>query len=243
MTDSVTQLLIAGLVGTASGADASIWGMYKDAPHEGFAWPRFLRSILIGAAAAVALQRLLRLDLPRLAILKTYPLSGAKLVAAEIAGTTVLHSISIWAVMIVPVMMLLFNPSMFESVERITIFLLSAAVAVPAVNSLTFTIQNGAALMFPSWVRMGVDSRGFETMGQNLLTMGATTLLSAVALVFPVGLGVLIAWLGATWLGSWSVFAAAVAGSTLLFAELWPVIFWLGSVFDLTDVSEVAPSQ
>ena len=64
MTDSVAQLLSAGLIGTASGADASIWGMYKDAPHEGFGWPRFLRSILIGAAAAVSIQLLLRLDLP-----------------------------------------------------------------------------------------------------------------------------------------------------------------------------------
>jgi ABC-2 type transport system permease protein len=92
-------------------------------------------------------------------------------------------------------------------------------------------------------VRMGVDQRGFETMGQNLLTMGATTLLSAVALVFPVGLGALIAWLGAGWLGWWSVLAATLAASALLAAELWPVIFWLGSVFDRTDVSDVAPSQ
>ncbi|MDQ6613029.1 MAG: putative ABC exporter domain-containing protein, partial [Gemmatimonadota bacterium] len=33
----------------------------------------------------------LRLDLPRLAMLKTYPLPGARLVAAEIAGVTFLH--------------------------------------------------------------------------------------------------------------------------------------------------------
>lgn len=185
----------------------------------------------------------LRLDLPRLAILKTYPLSGAKLVAAEIAGTTLLHTLSIWTIMIVPLVMLVMDPSMFVSVQGLAVYLLSSAIAVPAVNSLTFTIQNGAALMFPSWVRMGVDSRGFETMGQNLLTMGATTLLSAVALVFPVGLGVLIVWLGSTWLGPWAVLAACAAGSALLFAELWPVIFWLGSVFDRIDVSEVSPSQ
>lgn len=185
----------------------------------------------------------LRLDLPRLAILKTYPLSGAKIVAAEIAGTTFLHSLSIWTIMIVPIVMLIFNPSMFESVGRLSITVASVAIAIPAINALTFTIQNAAALMFPSWVRMGVDSRGFETMGQNLLTMGASLLVSAVALVFPVGLGVLIAWLGATWIGNWSLLAGATFGSVLLFAELWPVIFWLGSVFDRTDVADVAPSQ
>jgi ABC-2 type transport system permease protein len=185
----------------------------------------------------------LRLDLPRLAILKTYPLSGAKLVAAEIASTTLLHSLSIWVIMIVPIVMMIFNASMFDSLQRSGIFLVSAALAVPAINLLTFTIQNGAALMFPSWVRLGTESRGFETMGQNLLTMGATTLLSAVALVFPVGLGVLIIWLGTRWLGPWAVLVASLSASALLLAELWPVIFWLGSVFDRTDVSEVAPSQ
>lgn len=185
----------------------------------------------------------LRLDLPRLAILKTYPLSGAKLVAAEIASTTLLHSVSIWMLMIVPLVMISLNPSLFDSIHRTAIYLLAAAIIVPAVNLLTFTIQNGAALMFPSWVRMGVEARGFETMGQNLLTMGATTLLSAVALVFPAGLAILIVWLGTTWLGPWAVLAAAVFGSALLVAELWPVIFWLGSVFDRTDVSDVSPSQ
>ena len=65
MTEGMIQLVIAALVGVASGADASIWGMYKDAPHEGFGWPRFLRSIVIGAAAAIVIQLVLVLDLPR----------------------------------------------------------------------------------------------------------------------------------------------------------------------------------
>ncbi|MBC8088797.1 MAG: hypothetical protein H7Z40_16145, partial [Phycisphaerae bacterium] len=55
---------IAALVGVASGADAAIWGMYKDAAHEGFFWPRFFRSILLGSAAAVAIQAMLSLNLP-----------------------------------------------------------------------------------------------------------------------------------------------------------------------------------
>ncbi len=65
MNDHVMILLVAALVGTAAGADASIWGMYKDAVHEGFSWARFSRSIVIGAAAAGILQHLLALDLPR----------------------------------------------------------------------------------------------------------------------------------------------------------------------------------
>lgn len=60
---TATEIGLAALVGVASGADAAIWGMYKDAAHEGFYWPRFFRSILLGGAAAVALQWLLSLEL------------------------------------------------------------------------------------------------------------------------------------------------------------------------------------
>ncbi len=65
MNDHVMMLFTAALVGIAAGADAAIWGMYKDAVHEGFRWSRFARSIVIGAAAAVAIQQLLALDVPR----------------------------------------------------------------------------------------------------------------------------------------------------------------------------------
>ena len=54
---------IAAIVGVLSGAHASIWGMYKDAPHEGFGRLRFLRSVIIGASCAMALQMMLALPL------------------------------------------------------------------------------------------------------------------------------------------------------------------------------------
>ena len=58
------MLILAILIGTLSGTHAAIWGMYKDAIHEGFAWPRFMRSVLVGAASAAVLQMTLRLPLP-----------------------------------------------------------------------------------------------------------------------------------------------------------------------------------
>ena len=181
----------------------------------------------------------LRQDLPRLAILKAYPLSGARIVAAEIAGVTILHTISIWVLMVVPVTLFLTKPSSFDDKLQLPVVLAAIALAIPAMNALMFTLHNGAALLFPSWVRLGTEPRGFETMGQSLLTILATMLAAAVALVFPVGLGVLILWLGSTALGSLSILVAALLGAVLLMAELWPVIFWLGSVFDKTEVTDV----
>ena len=57
-------LLLAALVGLSSGAHASIWGMYKDAIHEGFSAPRFARSVVLGSLAAVVLQSVFSLPLP-----------------------------------------------------------------------------------------------------------------------------------------------------------------------------------
>ena len=121
--------------------------------------------------------------------------------------------------------------------------LAAIALVIPAINALMFTLYNGAALLFPSWVRLGTEQRGFETMGQSLLTMLATSLAAAVALVFPIGIAVLTFWLGSTVLGPGRILVAALLGASLLFAELWPVIFWLGSVFDKTEVTDVSTAQ
>lgn len=57
------DLIVAVVVGLIAGTHVSTWGMYKDAIHEGFTWPKYFRSIVIGALVAVVLQSVLRLDL------------------------------------------------------------------------------------------------------------------------------------------------------------------------------------
>lgn len=57
-------LAIATLVGLLSGAHAAIWGMYKDSMYEGFGLICFVRSIVVGALAAVGIQSVLHLPLP-----------------------------------------------------------------------------------------------------------------------------------------------------------------------------------
>ena len=57
-------LAIAAVVGALAGTHAAIWGMYKDAIHEGFTRRRFARSIVVGALVAVALQAAFALGIP-----------------------------------------------------------------------------------------------------------------------------------------------------------------------------------
>src|SRR5690606_10197261 len=58
----VSTLPLALGLGLAAGAHTATWGMYKDAPHEGFTWRRYARSILLSGAIAPALHLALGLD-------------------------------------------------------------------------------------------------------------------------------------------------------------------------------------
>lgn len=64
ITQLIPPLAVAATVGLLSGAHSAIWGMYKDAVHEGFAGSKFARSMLIGAIGALVVQTMLGLSLP-----------------------------------------------------------------------------------------------------------------------------------------------------------------------------------
>ncbi|HEX2249964.1 MAG TPA: hypothetical protein VHH32_06415 [Gemmatimonadales bacterium] len=58
----MTNILAAILVGLLSGLHVASWGMYKDAPHEGFELRKYLRSILVGVGLGAAAGAVLPLD-------------------------------------------------------------------------------------------------------------------------------------------------------------------------------------
>ncbi len=49
----MTHLPIALLIGICAGLHTATWGMYKDAPHEGFTWFRYFRSPMVGFVMAL----------------------------------------------------------------------------------------------------------------------------------------------------------------------------------------------
>lgn len=54
--------LVAALIGLLAGAHAATWGMYKDAPHEGFSPRKYIRSPILAAFLGVAVQFATSLD-------------------------------------------------------------------------------------------------------------------------------------------------------------------------------------
>ena len=51
----MTGLFFALGTGLAAGLHSATWGMYKDAPHEGFKWSTYVRSPILAAAIALAI--------------------------------------------------------------------------------------------------------------------------------------------------------------------------------------------
>jgi len=47
------EWLIALALGLTAGLHTSTWGMFKDSPHEGFTWPKYFRSTILGGLIAI----------------------------------------------------------------------------------------------------------------------------------------------------------------------------------------------
>lgn len=56
------NFLIAIVVGLTAGAHSSTWGMYKDAPYEGFTYRKYFRSILLSGLLGVAIWVVTQMD-------------------------------------------------------------------------------------------------------------------------------------------------------------------------------------
>ena len=59
------NFVIALLTGAASGAHTSTWGMYKDIPYEGFTYPKYFRSTIIGILVAIIIWQITGLDISK----------------------------------------------------------------------------------------------------------------------------------------------------------------------------------
>lgn len=59
------QIYIALILGLIAGLHTSTWGMYKDAPYEGFSWRKYFRSTIISGLVAVAVHLITKLDLTK----------------------------------------------------------------------------------------------------------------------------------------------------------------------------------
>src|SRR5207244_4161800 len=110
----------------------------------------------------------LRLDLPRIEVLKSYPLSGEGIVAAEIAAPLVL--IAALEILSVGCAWVLASVSgKINGTIGAQFAICALLLAVPIV-ALQLVLRNAIPVIFPAWAaRAKEDPRGFVLTGQRLL--------------------------------------------------------------------------
>lgn len=181
----------------------------------------------------------LRSDLLQVDLLRAYPLRGWAIVLVEtVASTSVLCALEL-AMLVFAYCALLGNPTFDVPADERTLLLAAAFVLLPPITFSAMLLQNGAALLYPAWVRLGMAQRGVEALGQNLLATVAFVVILAVLFAGPAAVGWLVFEGLAPAAGDWALVPAAVAGLALLAGELTLLVRWLGRVFEHTDAASV----
>lgn len=185
----------------------------------------------------------LRQDLLQLDQLRSYPLRGSTILAAEIASTVVILTAMQYGFLVLAAFLASYD---IRASVPLAPAVLIALIVLPTLNAISLTVANGAALLFPGWVRLG-DGRtaGIEAMGQNVLAVLVSLVITVVALVLPLVVTILVAsgvsTASARGLNAWDFVVGAPAGAVVAFVELWLAIQWLARVFARTDLAQIEP--
>lgn len=198
---------------------------------------------IIALAAAVALGPFalridLRSELPRLDLLRSYPLTGEQVVRAHVLAVAVPLALGELALLAIALVASLGQGGLPMPVGERLAFALAAAFLLPAVGLVAAWVQNAAALLFPDWIRIGPSAGGgLEASGQQMLLFGGTWVVTLVLLV-PTLLVVGVVALLSRGLGAWSMVPSALAAAIVLVLEVHLLVRWLGGVFERTDAVE-----
>ncbi len=188
----------------------------------------------------------LQQDMLMLALLRTYPLSGRTIVAAELLGTLALLSVmqaiclAIGLAAMIPWAGQWAHAGSAARVANAIPILLASALMFPALTALRVAVANAWAVLLPGWVHLGPGrSAGIESLGQNVLSMLGSLLAFLLLLVLP-ALGAAVIALSLRGVaGAWAFIPAALVATAIAGGELWFIVEWLGAVLARTDPSVV----
>jgi hypothetical protein len=173
----------------------------------------------------------LRHDMLHLPLLKAVPVRSSDIVLAEVASATLpIVALQLAVIVIACVASFGTDRVTLSATMRFAI-VAGAPFLMLAINGALITIQNGMAILFPAWIRLGSSvSTGVETLGQNVLAMVANLFTLLVALLPPTVLAALtFQFLGGmherTLLAIW---LPMVVAAVVLAMETYAAILWLG---------------
>ncbi len=183
----------------------------------------------------------LRSDLPNSDILKTYPLAGWQILLGETLTPVVILTGLIWLALLAAALALGPRAATIPWLTpgfRLTAGLCAAAT-VPVLCSLQLIIPNAAALLFPAWFQATRQrGGGIDVMGQRLIFVFGQLIVILLALC-PAVVGAGLVVFASQWLigASAAVIFATILALTVLGAEVWCGLWWLGQRFEKLDLA------
>jgi ABC-2 type transport system permease protein len=183
----------------------------------------------------------LRLDMPRLEVLKSYPITGERLIAAEIAAPLVVISIlEMLFATSASVMMGMGEANKLTNFVATPQFIVAVLLLTIPVCAVQLVIRNAIPVLFPAWAMRSKDEpRGFVMMGQRLVTMAANILVLAIALIPAAIVFLPSLWIGFRFFAGNPAFVAVATmpAVAVLIAEAWMGIKALGAQFEQLDIT------
>jgi hypothetical protein len=184
----------------------------------------------------------LRLDLARSEVLKSYPLSGDRLVAAEMAAPLFAIGALNLLFSVCGSIMLRFGADMgrFKQFVATPQFIVTVMILTLPVCAVLLLIRNAMPLYFPAWtMRPADDPRSFVTIGQRIVVLVANLIALAIAMI-PAALVFLPSvWIAWKFFSGNAIFVAVATfpAALVIAAEVWLGVKALGARFDSMDVS------
>jgi hypothetical protein len=183
----------------------------------------------------------LRLDMPRLEVLKSYPISGERLIAAEIAAPLLVISIlEMLFATSASIMMGMGEANKFTKYLATPQFIVAVLLLTIPVCAVQLVIRNAIPVLFPAWAMRSKDEpRGFVMMGQRLVTMAGNLFVLAIALIPAAIVFLPSVWIAFQFFSGNPAFVAVATmpAVAVLLAEVWMGIKALGAQFEKLDIT------
>ena len=193
---------------------------------------------LLIVAGPIWVRNDLRNDLPRLELLRSYPLSGAAVVGAEVASSALTLTALQLSFFVLAYLLLLGNDTIQTALSERTMLVVAAAAVLPAVNAIGMCIQNALALLFPEWGKRTLQGAGgIETIGQQMVMMLGSFILLVIALLVPATLALAFRWGMPAASETWRIAIGASLALLALAGEVLLCVWWLGRIFEKTEPS------
>jgi ABC-2 type transport system permease protein len=182
----------------------------------------------------------LRADLPRFDLLRSYPIPGQALVAAEVASSAIVLTASQLGLLAFAYLAFLGDENSPLTLSERTLVLAAAVVYLPPLNYIGMLIQNGGAILFPAWVRSGPErAGGVEALGQNMLLIIAHAGTLGVLIAVPAAVAVGLHFLLLPTIGAWAEVPGTVLAVSILAIEARVMVRRLGATVERTDPAAI----